>query len=104
MASQGGPKYTLSQQPWAQPAKVNDLVATAYKTIKTKLPLTLRSMALYLSNKDTEFILFKPVRNNIQQVFQKFHALLKEEFSSEDIQIIACPSMEQLNLLLSVSK
>ncbi|XP_031218639.1 conserved oligomeric Golgi complex subunit 3 isoform X1 [Mastomys coucha] len=104
MASQGGPKYTLSQQPWAQPAKVNDLVATVYKTIKTKLPLTLRSMSLYLSNKDTEFILFKPVRNNIQQVFQKFHALLKEEFSPEDVQIIACPSMEQLNLLLSVSK
>ncbi|XP_034792595.1 conserved oligomeric Golgi complex subunit 3 isoform X5 [Pan paniscus] len=95
MASQGGPKYTLSQQPWAQPAKVNDLAATAYKTIKTKLPVTLRSMSLYLSNKDTEFILFKPVRNNIQQVFQKFHALLKEEFSPEDIQIIACPSMEQ---------
>ncbi|ERE91595.1 conserved oligomeric Golgi complex subunit 3 [Cricetulus griseus] len=104
MASQGGPKYTLSQQPWAQPAKVNDLVASAYKTIKTKLPLTLRSMSLYLSNKDTEFILFKPVRNNIQQVYQKFHALLKEEFTPEDIQIIACPSMEQLNLLLSVSK
>lgn len=104
MASQGGPKYTLSQQPWAQPAKVSDLVASAYKAIKAKLPLTLRSMSLYLSNKDTEFILFKPVRNNIQQVFQKFHVLLKEEFSPEDVQIIACPSMEQLNLLLSVSK
>ncbi|XP_023377570.1 conserved oligomeric Golgi complex subunit 3 [Pteropus vampyrus] len=62
MASQGGPRYTLSQQPWAQPAKVGDLVASVYKTIKTKLPLTLRSMSLYLSNKDTEFILFKPVR------------------------------------------
>ncbi|XP_046935884.1 conserved oligomeric Golgi complex subunit 3 isoform X2 [Lynx rufus] len=104
MASQGGPKYTLSQQPWAQPAKVCELVASAYKTIKVKLPLTLRSMSLYLSNKDTEFILFKPVRNNIQQVFQKFHVLLKEDFSPEDTQIIACPSMEQLNLLLSVSK
>ncbi|XP_073068701.1 conserved oligomeric Golgi complex subunit 3 isoform X3 [Manis javanica] len=104
MASQGGPKYTLSQQPWAQPAKVTDLVTSAYKTIKAKLPGTLRSMSLYLSNKDTEFILFKPVRNNIQQAFQKFHVLLKEEFSPEDIQIIACPSMEQLNLLLSVSQ
>ncbi|XP_057350618.1 conserved oligomeric Golgi complex subunit 3 isoform X3 [Manis pentadactyla] len=104
MASQGGPRYTLSQQPWAQPAKVSDLVTSAYKTIKAKLPGTLRSMSLYLSNKDTEFILFKPVRNNIQQAFQKFHVLLKEEFSPEDIQIIACPSMEQLNLLLSVSQ
>lgn len=29
-------------------------------------------------------------------MFQKLHALLKEEFSSEDLQIIACPSMEQV--------
>ncbi|KAM6418894.1 conserved oligomeric Golgi complex subunit 3 isoform 2-T2 [Pluvialis apricaria] len=85
-------------------AKINDLVSSTYKTIKTKLPSTLRSMSLYLSNKDTELILFKPVRNNIQQMFQKLHALLKEEFSNEDLQIIACPSMEQVNLLLSMSK
>ncbi|NXC71087.1 COG3 protein, partial [Anhinga anhinga] len=96
MATQGGPKYSLSQQPWAQPAKINDLVSSTYKTIKTKLPSTLRSMSLYLSNKDTELILFKPVRNNIQQMFQKLHALLKEEFSNEDLQIIACPSIEQV--------
>ncbi|XP_063160680.1 conserved oligomeric Golgi complex subunit 3 isoform X2 [Candoia aspera] len=104
VASQRGPKYNLSQQPWAQPAKINDLVSSTYKRIKTKLPSTLQSMSLYLSNKDTEFILFKPVRNNIQQVFQKLHAVLKEEFSTEDLQIIACPSMEQVNLLLSVTK
>nr|DBA33000.1 TPA: hypothetical protein GDO54_000738 [Pyxicephalus adspersus] len=42
--------------------KINDLVSSTYKTIKTKLPVTLRSMSLYLANKDTEFILFKPVR------------------------------------------
>ncbi|KAF2975212.1 hypothetical protein EK904_003220 [Melospiza melodia maxima] len=98
MATQGGPNYSLSQQPWAQPAKINDLVSSTYKTIKTKLPSTLRSMSLYLSNKDTELILFKPVRNNIQQMFQKLHALLKEEFSNEDLQIIACPSIEQDHL------
>ncbi|RXN01200.1 Conserved oligomeric Golgi complex subunit 3 [Acipenser ruthenus] len=104
MASQGGPKYNLSQQPWAQPAKINDILATTYKTLKTKLPATLQSMSLYLANKDTEFILFKPVRNNIQQVFQKLHAMLQEEYSVEDLQIIACPSVEQINLLLSVNK
>lgn len=104
MVSQGGPKYSLSQQPWAQPAKISDIVSSTYKTIKTKLPLTLRSMSLYLANKDTEFILFKPVRNNIQQVFQRIHSMLKEEFTNEDLQIIACPSMEQVNLLLSISK
>lgn len=35
-------------------------------------------------------------QNNIQQVFQKLHGLLQEEYSGEDLQIIACPSMEQV--------
>lgn len=50
-------------------AKINDLVSSTYKTIKTKLPSTLRSMSLYLSNKDTELILFKPVRVSIAAMF-----------------------------------
>ncbi|XP_050975602.1 conserved oligomeric Golgi complex subunit 3 [Labeo rohita] len=102
MAVQGGPTYNLSQQPWAQPPKINDIVMATYRILKNKLPGTLQSMSLYLANKDTEFILFKPVRNNIQQVFQRLHAFLQEEYSGEDLQIIACPSMEQINLLLSV--
>uniref|UniRef100_A0A3Q2R0X7 Conserved oligomeric Golgi complex subunit 3 n=1 Tax=Fundulus heteroclitus TaxID=8078 RepID=A0A3Q2R0X7_FUNHE len=104
MAVQGGPTYNLSQQPWAQPAKINDIVMATYRVMKSKLPSTLQSMSLYLANRDTEFILFKPVRNNIQQVFQRLHTLLQEEYSGEDLQIIACPSMEQINLLLSVNK
>uniref|UniRef100_A0AAQ6IGY3 Conserved oligomeric Golgi complex subunit 3 n=1 Tax=Anabas testudineus TaxID=64144 RepID=A0AAQ6IGY3_ANATE len=104
MANQGGPTYSLSQQPWAQPAKINDIVMATYRVMKSKLPSTLQSMSLYLANRDTEFILFKPVRNNIQQVFQRLHAFLQEEYSGEDLQIIACPSMEQINLLLSVNK
>ncbi|KAL0985564.1 hypothetical protein UPYG_G00158660 [Umbra pygmaea] len=104
MAVQGGPTYDLSQQPWAHPAKINDIVMATYGVMKRKLPETLQSMSLYLANRDTEYILFKPVRNNIQQVFQKLQALLLEEYSGEDLQIIACPSMEQINLLLSVNK
>uniref|UniRef100_A0A3P9L8Y3 Component of oligomeric golgi complex 3 n=1 Tax=Oryzias latipes TaxID=8090 RepID=A0A3P9L8Y3_ORYLA len=104
MATEGGPTYNLSQQPWAQPAKINDIVMATYRVMKSKLPSTLQSLSLYLANRDTEFILFKPVRNNIQQVFQRLHALLQEEYSGEDLQIIACPSMEQINLLLSVNK
>uniref|UniRef100_A0A668AYI2 Conserved oligomeric Golgi complex subunit 3 n=1 Tax=Myripristis murdjan TaxID=586833 RepID=A0A668AYI2_9TELE len=100
MAIQGGPTYNLSQQPWAQPAKINDIVMATYRVMKSKLPSTLQSMSLYLANRDTEFILFKPVRNNIQQVFQRLHALLLEEYSGEDLQIIACPSMEFFHMLL----
>ncbi|TTH08274.1 Conserved oligomeric Golgi complex subunit 3 [Bagarius yarrelli] len=64
----GGPSYQLSQQPWAQPANINDLVMSTYRVIKSKLPLTLQSMMLYLANKDTEFILFKPVRVHLVQI------------------------------------
>lgn len=37
-------------------------------------------------------------QNNIQQVFRRLHALLVEEYSGEDLQIIACPSTEQVQL------
>lgn len=43
-------------------AKIHDLVMDTYRVIKSKLPGTLQSMSLYLANRDTEFILFKPVR------------------------------------------
>ncbi len=38
---------------------------STYRVLKNKLPGTLQSMSLYLANKDTEFILFKPVRVSI---------------------------------------
>lgn len=43
-------------------AKINDLVTATYRVMKSKLPSILQSMSLYLANRDTEFILFKPVR------------------------------------------
>ncbi|BFZ06191.1 hypothetical protein BsWGS_09229 [Bradybaena similaris] len=96
-------KVTLRQQPFASPEKIHDVVAETYKNIKTKLPLVQRSMSLYLANKDTEAILFRPIKVNVQQGFQKLQELLREQYSEEDIQIIACPSSEQVNLLLSTS-
>ena len=56
---------TLKQQPFATPEKVHDTVAETYRNIKTRLPNIHKSMALYLANKDTEVILFKPVKVNI---------------------------------------
>lgn len=43
-----------------------------YRVMKSKLPSTLQSMSLYLANRDTEFILFKPVRVGIR------HSLLSQ--------------------------
>lgn len=60
-----------------------------------------RSMNLYLANKDTEFILFRPVKLSVQHSFQELVNFIKDHYNEEECQIIGCPSMEQVNLLLS---
>ena len=44
---------------------VRRLVSESYMLLKSKIPSTLQIMALYLANKDTEYILFKPVKVNM---------------------------------------
>ena len=62
---------SLSSQPFATPEKIHDIAAETYKNIKTQLSPVHRSMALYLANRDTEVILFKPVK--------VIHSILKFE-------------------------
>eukprot|EP00106_Octopus_bimaculoides_P007522 XP_014774964.1 PREDICTED: conserved oligomeric Golgi complex subunit 3-like isoform X2 [Octopus bimaculoides] len=101
---EGVPKVSLRNQPFATPEKLHDIVAESYKNLKSRLPLVQRSMSLYLANKDTEYILFKPVKVSVQQTYQQLAQLLNLEYTEEDKQIVACPSIEQINLLLSSSK
>ena len=58
---------SLSSQPFATPEKIHDIAAETYKNIKTQLASVNRSMALYLANRDTEVILFKPVKVSYQK-------------------------------------
>ena len=53
---------SLRQQPFAAPEKVHDIVAETYKLLKRSVTVVQRSMALYLANRDTEVILFKPIK------------------------------------------
>jgi hypothetical protein len=41
---------------------VRRLVSESYMLLKSKIPSTLQIMSVYLANKDTEYILFKPVK------------------------------------------
>jgi hypothetical protein len=52
----------LRQTAWASPQQISSLIQESQRSIKTKLAAIQRSMQLYLSNKDTEFILFRPIR------------------------------------------
>ncbi|XP_069103454.1 conserved oligomeric Golgi complex subunit 3-like isoform X2 [Argopecten irradians] len=95
---------SLRQQPFATPEKLHDVMSETYRNLKTRLPTVQRSMSLYLANRDTEVILFKPIKVNIQQTYQQIDKILADHYTEEDRQIVASPSSEQINLLLSTSK
>lgn len=58
----GTPRVLLRTQPFATPEKAHDVAMETYRNLKTKLPGVQRSMALYLANRDTESILFRPIK------------------------------------------
>ncbi|XP_052216084.1 conserved oligomeric Golgi complex subunit 3-like isoform X2 [Dreissena polymorpha] len=95
---------TLRTQPFAVPEKLHDVVAETYKLIKKMVPTIHRAMSLYLANRETELILFKPIKVNIQQRFQRLTEILASHYTEEDQQIVACPRTEQINLLLMATK
>ncbi len=57
-----GPRVALRSQPFASPEKLHDIVAETYRNLKNRKSNVQKSMALYLANKDTEYILFKPIK------------------------------------------
>ncbi|CAF3708586.1 unnamed protein product [Rotaria sp. Silwood1] len=96
-------KVSLRQQPFAKPEILHDIIIENYNLMKKQLPDIFNIMSLYLANKDTEQILFKPIKNNIQQAYQELIILIRDQYSEEDLQIIGCPSQEQISLLISTS-
>lgn len=81
--------------------EVATIVADVLRIIKFKCPEIQLSMQLYLANKETEFILFKPVKNNICAAFTQLHPILDKYYNAEDFLLIACPLPEQISVMLS---
>lgn len=61
-ASRGTAQINLELRNWASPQMISGLVQEGQRNVKTQLGGLQRSMQLYLSNRDTEFILFRPIR------------------------------------------
>ncbi|XP_055839403.1 conserved oligomeric Golgi complex subunit 3 [Episyrphus balteatus] len=94
--------YTLRQSSWASPQHISSIIQETQRLIKVKLCNLQRSMQLYLSNRDTEFIIFRPIRNNIISSFVKLEQILATNgYSQDDMIITSCPSAEQVSILLS---
>uniref|UniRef100_A0A182PBZ5 Conserved oligomeric Golgi complex subunit 3 n=1 Tax=Anopheles epiroticus TaxID=199890 RepID=A0A182PBZ5_9DIPT len=92
----------LRMAPFAAPQQISSIIQECLRNIKSKLAGLQRSMQLYLANKDTEFILFRPIRNNIIGAFVKLEQILMlNAYTKDDLTIVSCPSAEQISVLLS---
>jgi hypothetical protein len=58
----GSAPELLAKQPWASAETVAEVVSETQRRIKTQLPALQRSLQLYLANRETEFILFRPIK------------------------------------------
>jgi hypothetical protein len=58
----------ISRQTWAKPELLQGYVAQATRQLKKQFPLVQRAMQLYLCNKETEFILFRPIRVSLVKI------------------------------------
>lgn len=61
----------LKEHKFAKPETLRELCIESYRELKSRAQSTQKSMKLYLSNKDTEYILFKPIRMNIQAAYSQ---------------------------------
>ncbi|XP_033215347.1 conserved oligomeric Golgi complex subunit 3 isoform X1 [Belonocnema kinseyi] len=82
---------------------VSAAVSEALRSIKFKLPGLQQSMQLYLANRETECILFRPIKNNIVAAFTQLLQILNTCYDYENLLLIACPLPEQVSVMLSSS-
>lgn len=91
----------MASQDFGKASVVAQIVKDAQQNMKKKIPEVQRSLQLYLANRETEFILFRPIKNNVINAFMQVdQILLKGGYTSEDQLLIACPSPEQINILI----
>jgi len=62
MTEDGTGRIQLHNQPFATAEKVRDVIVDTYRQLKQRRVDIQRKMSLYLANRDTEFILFKPMK------------------------------------------
>ncbi|XP_053613207.1 conserved oligomeric Golgi complex subunit 3 [Plodia interpunctella] len=88
--------------PELQPQPAAAAVRDTQRAVSAHLAPLQRSMQLYLANKETEFILFRPIRNNVVGYFVQMDQILTTcGFSYEDRLIVACPTPEQVSVFIS---
>lgn len=61
-----------------------------------------KSLTLYVSNSETESILLGHIRKQLLSAFKQVSDALQTRFDEQQRTVVACPSQEQINLLIGV--
>ena len=59
---ENGREINIRSQPFARAERIHEIVTESNRLLKSQLPLVLRAMQLYLASRDTEIILFRPIK------------------------------------------
>ncbi|XP_050530557.1 conserved oligomeric Golgi complex subunit 3 [Daktulosphaira vitifoliae] len=94
----------VKQQEFAQPQSIQEKVQETQEKIKNILPKLHQNMTLYLANSDTQLVLYRPIKNNILNIFTRIQQfLVTNNYTQEEQQLISCPTPEKVSVLLSSS-
>ncbi|XP_071442927.1 conserved oligomeric Golgi complex subunit 3-like, partial [Hetaerina americana] len=85
------------------PKEAAEAIRLTQRSIKLRLPFVLRSLRLYLANRETEFILFRPIKNNVVGSFAQLQQILNTNYTADEKLLVGCPTPEQASVLLSSS-
>ncbi|XP_022915203.2 conserved oligomeric Golgi complex subunit 3 [Onthophagus taurus] len=99
--AQTNSQASLREQEFGRPKNLSEIISGTSRLLKTKIPDIQKAMRLYLANRETEFILFKPIKNNVLNCFLQVEQIITTaKYTTDDQLLIACPSTEQLNVLI----
>lgn len=101
ITAQNDPNIILKKQPFAEPSAASKIVSAAYRDLKERLARLQKAMSLYLANRDTEAILFKPIKSKTVVFYEKLNKMFEDNYTQDDLMIIACPSAEQISMRMS---
>ncbi|KAA3678477.1 conserved oligomeric Golgi complex subunit 3 [Paragonimus westermani] len=120
MAVLAAPGARLTDQPFATPANVRQIVSNAHRALTSALGRGSRGgtrsssrelgnevselsihliecLNTYLANPDTEGILLRHIQTGVLQHWRALYQLLADQYSNEERMIIACPTESQVD-------
>ncbi|KAF6768020.1 hypothetical protein AHF37_06064 [Paragonimus kellicotti] len=120
MAVLAAPGARLTDQPFATPANVRQIVSSAHRALTSALGRgsgggtrslgrepgkevselnvhLMECLNTYLANPDTEGILLRHIQTGVLQHWRALYQLLVDQYSNEDRMIIACPTESQVD-------